>query len=93
MEIAGWISATFLLLCGVPQAYKSIKDGHSNGISAAFLWLWYGGEISGIIYILTMKDLSLPLLTNYGFNVTMVSVMLFYKYFPRIPNANLPTSS
>ena len=83
MEIIGWISSILLLLCGVPQAIKSIKDGNSSGISAAFLWLWYGGEIFGVIYIITMKDLSFPILTNYLFNVTMVTIMLFYKYFPR----------
>jgi len=83
MEIIGWISATFLLLCGMPQAYKSIKDGHSDGISMAFLALWGAGEAFGIAYILMMKELSLPLLTNYLFNAIMISIMLFYKFFPR----------
>lgn len=93
MEFFGWISSTMLLLCGVPQAYKSFKDGHSRGISTAFLVLWTGGEFFGLAYILTMKDLSLPLLTNYSFNAIMVSIMLFYKFFPRNFDADLPAST
>jgi uncharacterized protein with PQ loop repeat len=86
-ETIGWISSAFLLLCGVPQALKSIKDGHSGGISVLFIWFWLLGEITGTIYIATFKEISLPLLTNYVFNVIIVFIIIFYKYFPRIKGA------
>ncbi len=83
MEFFGWISAIFLFFCGVPEASRSIKNGITTGISILFVWMWYVGELSGLIYILTMKQISLPLLTNYAFNVIIVSILLWYKYFPR----------
>jgi len=83
MEAVGWLSSALLLLCGIPQAIKSVKTGNSKGISAMFIWMWFFGEIAGIIYICAMKEISLPLLTNYSFNVIIVFIIILYKYFPR----------
>lgn len=80
-EMFGWISGLLFFLCAIPQAIKSYRDGHSEGVSSGLLWLWLGGEIAGIIYALS--PLQPPLILNYLSNVIFVSVVAWYKAFPR----------
>ena len=79
-EIIGWIGGTALAFCGVPQAWKSYKDGHSEGLSMGFIILWLVGELFGLAYILPSN--SLPLYFNYGGNLVLVLVILRYKIWP-----------
>lgn len=78
----GFIAAACLALCGLPQAIQSIRDGHSNGISDGFLILWSAGEVLTLIYIWDNARL-LPLLMNYSSNILFLSIIIFYKIFPR----------
>ena len=80
-EIFGWIGAVCFAICGIPQAYKSYKDGHSRGISNGLLTLWMIGEISMVIYILPKGDA--PLLLNYFGNILSVGTIIYYKVKPR----------
>jgi uncharacterized protein with PQ loop repeat len=81
IEVFGWLSSLMFGFCGLPQAYKSYKDGNSDGISWMFAIMWFLGEIFAIIYVLPMKDG--PLLVNYGINLLFLCIILWYKFFPR----------
>lgn len=35
-EWFGWISSIFLIVCGMPQAWKSVHDGNSDGLTWGF---------------------------------------------------------
>lgn len=81
MELIGWIGSIALAVCGVPQAYLSYKQGHSNGLSVALLVLWFGGEIFTLIYVLPQQDW--PLLFNYSCNIISLIIICWYKWKPR----------
>lgn len=77
-----WIGNFLLAVCGLPQAYKSYKDGHSNGISWGFIIMWTVGEVCTLVYLLTELQ-SLPLILNYSVNGLFCSVIIYYKFKPR----------
>jgi len=80
-QIMGWIGSLCLAGCGIPQAWVSYKDKHSDGISWAFLLLWAFGEIFAIAYVFDKLDV--PLIVNYGVNLLIVGIMLYYKINPK----------
>lgn len=82
VEILGWIGATAFAISGVPQMIKSIREGHSSGVSHGLIWLWLTGEAAMLLYT-TLKYSDVILLTNYIANLIFVGVIAWYKYFPR----------
>ena len=83
IEILGYVSATFLAICGVPQAYHSWKLGHCDGISPFFLWSWYIGEWGILFYTLLDIGFNGPLVMNYILNIVCITVIGYYLYFPK----------
>lgn len=83
MEVIGYIGATLLAMCALPQAVMSLRQGHSKGLSLMFLWTWYLGEILMVTFIWDKVDYNSPLFVNYAFNVFLLSMILYYKHFPR----------
>ena len=81
MEIIGWLGSILFAICGLQQAIQSYKQKHSNGISKAFLALWFFGEVFTTIYVLPKQDY--PLLFNYGVNFACVMVIGWYKFKPQ----------
>jgi len=81
IEYAGWLGSMCLAVCGIPQAVTCYKQGHSDGISPTFLWLWVAGEVFASCYILATHNW--PLIINYAVNTVVVGIILKYKYFPR----------
>ena len=84
MELFGWIGAVFMGGCAIPQAWQSIKDGHTRGLNWGFLGSWFIGECAMLIYILPMNDMALSF--NYVLNFFLLLVMLRYKIVERKPN-------
>ena len=80
-DALGWISSCAFAICAIPQAYKAHKDGHSEGVSFGLLSLWLLGEGCGIFYGIGLREL--PLIFNYGSNCLFVSIVFWYKIFPR----------
>ena len=78
----GWISSILLALCGLPQAYLSFKQGHSDGVSNMFLAMWGIGEILGLFYVTSL--LSYPLIFNYILNIMLISVIVKFKIWRRV---------
>jgi len=81
LEIAGWSAAFLLSICGLPQAIKSFKEGHSNGVSLSFVISWSLGCILMLIYVIPTG--SLPLIVDYVLNICFTLIILFYKVRPR----------
>lgn len=80
LEIIGWIGAMCLAMCGVPQALITLRDKNSEGNSWGMLLLWGFGEILAFFYVMDQLDLALAL--NYGVNILVVGIMLWYKMMP-----------
>lgn len=80
-EIMGWLGSICLAICGIPQAYQSYKDKHSDGISWGFVLLWAFGEVFALAYVYDKLDL--PLLLNYATNILILGVILYYKVKPQ----------
>jgi uncharacterized protein with PQ loop repeat len=86
VELLGWLGAVCFAICGLPQTVKVVKDGHGNGLSKIFLWLWFWGEVSTLIYV-CLSTFSWPLFFNYTVNLTFLVIMLKYCYFPVVNNS------
>jgi len=81
MQTLGWIGSIMLAICGLPQAYKSYKDKHSDGISWGFLFLWGFGELFTLAYIVPKFDY--PLILNYSINLIFIGIIVKYKFSPK----------
>lgn len=75
------IGSTLLLICSVPQAVKSVRDGHSEGLSRLMLWLWLMGMAFCLVFFAHAEIW--PTVINYGFNLFVASTITWYSYFPR----------
>lgn len=78
----GWIGAIAFGVCGLPQAWKSYKDGHADGISNGFLALWTIGEVFTTIAVVVEAPKPY-LLANYALNAVFLAVMWKYKIWRR----------
>lgn len=81
--LLGTIGAFCFALSGLPQAYKSWKDGHSDGIAHGTIILWLIGEGMMLAYALYFYTMDFVLTVNYTFNFLLVSVIFKYKYWRR----------
>lgn len=81
VELIGIIGATMLALCGLPQAWKSFQDKHSDGISWGFLNMWGFGEILVLVYV-ALTTLDWILMANYAVNLIIGGVIVYYKIRP-----------
>jgi uncharacterized protein with PQ loop repeat len=76
VETIGYIGGVLLAICSVPEVFRTIKDSTCH-LGWTFLLLWFFGELFMIVYAFHLWDY--PLLFNYGFNLLLVGIMLFYK--------------
>ena len=83
IEAIGWVGGILFAFCGLPQAYLSYKQGHSNGVANLLLIMWGLGEVLSLIYVLLKHGLDLPLTFNYLMNLFFIVVISYYKFFPR----------
>lgn len=81
MEVIAWIGSILLALCGIPQAIKSFREKHADGLSVVFILMWFGGEILVLIYTLHLRDWALVF--NYAANIALISVLVRYKFWPK----------
>ena len=75
----GWLSTLFLSLCGLPQAWKAYKEGHADGLSNGFLFLWTSGEICLVIHTFLVRDW--PVFWNAVANLAIMGFILRYKFW------------
>ena len=84
LDIVGWIGAIAFAISGLPQAIKSWQDGHSLGIAHGTVLLWLVGEGAMVLYASMRYSSDWVLLSNYLANFVLVSIIAYYKYFPRV---------
>lgn len=82
IELAGIIGSVLLALCGLPQAYKSYIDKHSDGLSWGFILMWGIGEIFVLFYIV-LTSLDWILILNYAANLVILLVIFYFKLFSK----------
>lgn len=84
IDILGFIGSISLTCCAVPQAWKSYKDGHSDGISKSSACLWLLGLALLVPYVFIKYQFSEPwLLMNYSFNLISISIIFKYRFWKR----------
>lgn len=88
-NVIGWIMSASFTGCGVPQAWKSYRDGHSKGLSLYFLLLWIIGEVCGVFYSFEFTPFPWPLFINYSVSTIITFIIMKYYFFPRDKNGNL----
>jgi uncharacterized protein with PQ loop repeat len=81
INLIGWASSFFIISCGIPQAWRSYREGHAHGLSWGFVVMLFLGQLLGLIYLLLLGDL--PLSFTYGTSLAITSVLLWYKIFPK----------
>lgn len=81
VQFFGWIYSLAFALSALPQARKSIKDGHTKGMADGTLGLWILGEIGGLIYGIGL--LQWPIIINCLMNTIFVGIILRYRLLPR----------
>jgi len=81
--ILGALGAIFFALSGLPQAVRSYRDGHSNGVLHGTIWLWLLGEACMMAYASKRYPEDYVLIGNYILNLVMVLIITKYKYWPR----------
>lgn len=81
IDIIGWVGSICFSICAIPQAYKSVVEKHSIGVSWSFLLLWLVGELCTIIYVLVLPELLVPLIVNYILNLGSLIVIIYFKIY------------
>jgi len=80
-EAMGWAGSVLLAFCGLPQAIESWRTGRASGVTWGLLCMWGLGEVLTFLYVLPTMEL--PLLFNYSANMVCLSVIIFFKVWPR----------
>jgi uncharacterized protein with PQ loop repeat len=86
ISLIGYIAMACLITSGIPQALRSIKQGNSNGIAGGFIILTLSGFVLMSLYLLLTKPI-IPVLLNYSCNIIVMSVIGYYKLWPRKSNS------
>lgn len=81
--LIGIIGGTCFAFSGLPQAIKSLREGHSDGISHGTVWLWLIGEACMLIYAIRFYTSDLVLIANYTANLVLIGIVAKYKYMKR----------
>ena len=82
-EIFGILGSIGLCLCGFPQAWKSFKDKHADGMAFSTVLLWLLGELFMLLYVVIKHTKDIPLMTNYIVSAFSVVVISRYKFWPK----------
>jgi hypothetical protein len=81
MITIAWIGSILLATCAFPELLRTLKTRQCT-LSWGFLLMWFFGEIFVFIPVVA-KNLGLFLVFNYGLNILMISVLLYFKLFPK----------
>lgn len=85
-NVISWIGSVLLAVCGVPEMLRTIKDKRCH-IGYGMLLCWFFGEVLVFIHVFnTLHDKAL--LFNYGLNLAILCIMLYYKLRPKKPIPN-----
>lgn len=82
IQLLGYVGLGFIMMASVPQAIKTVKQGHSDGLSATYIMSLITGFSLLIVY-LCLSKLLIPIFINYTVNLISYSIIAYYKFFPR----------
>ena len=82
-DLFGWLGCVCFAFCGVPQALKSYKDGHSFGMTHSFIALWLSGEVFYIGGTLLKFGWVHWIMWNCLTNTVSIFVIAYYRVCPR----------
>lgn len=82
-DLFGWLGCLCFAMCGIPQAWKSYKDGNSFGLTHAFIAMWLGGEVFYIGGTLLKFGWVDWIMWNCMINTVAILVIGYYKIWPR----------
>jgi len=77
MSFMGWLGATLLAFCGLPELVKAFRAKQCT-LSWGFLSMWGLGEVFTIIPVVA-GNLGNFLVMNYTVNLFIISVLIYYK--------------
>jgi len=80
IDLFGYVGGILLAFCGLPEAYRAYKNKRCD-IGKGMLSMWFVGEICLFLYVLPNRDI--PLLMNYLTNILLLSILIWYKIFPK----------
>lgn len=82
ISIIGYIAMFCLMTASIPQAVKSVREGHSKGMAGGYIIFLLSGFGLMTTYLLLTKPI-IPVIVNYLSNILMMLVIGYYKLFPR----------
>ncbi len=83
LQICGWAGSFCYAVSVIPQAYTSIKQGHSDGVNPWFMLLMIMGGIGSLLFISPHITENLPLVMNFVCSALAASIVLFYCFHRR----------
>lgn len=87
-DILGYIASFCFIVCGFPQLILCVKQGHGDGISHGFMWLWLLGELALVFYTSLGLGWNIPLFLNASLCSIICLIIMKYMYFPRNKRRN-----
>lgn len=81
IQAFGWVYSLAFALSALPQAIKSYKQGHSDGVADGMMQLWILGELAGLVYGFGLWQM--PIVFNCALNTVFVGAIIYYRLFPR----------
>ena len=83
INLVGIVGGLLLAASGIPQAVRSWRDGHSEGIEAKLIFMLLGGISCFWIYLYAKMGYDLIIHTEYTVTILVWLVVLKYKFFKR----------
>lgn len=84
--LIGIVAGCLLAACGIPQAIKTVKDGHAEGLSLNFMLMLIFGIFLMGLYIFLEHGWDWILHGEYIISISVWSISIFYYLFPRRSN-------
>lgn len=83
IPIIGISAGICLASCGIPQAVKTIKDGHAKGLALNMMLMLISGIFLMGLYIYLQHGWDWIIHTEYSVSVIVWGISLYYYWFPR----------
>jgi len=83
IEYFGIIASILFILATAGQTVKSIREGHSKGISHILIWTLLIGFVLMTTYVISKIGWDLALLSSYILQFVLWVIVAKYKYLPR----------
>ena len=81
ISLFGFLGVSLLAFCGLPQMIQVFRQKHAEGVNVDFIYMWFWGEVFLLLYVLG-TTVDLLLICNYVLNIVIVSVIIYYIWFP-----------